>query len=95
MHLSHPRSESINEFIPKEFTAVCYKSFDVVIKLCLKHGRSSKVTKTDLDSTYRHLPMLCKALLLLGIHIDDQFYIESCLPFGAAESCAIFEKFSS
>ena len=95
MHLSHPRGESINEFIPKEFTTVRYKSFDVTIKLCLKHGKACKVAKTDLDSAYRHLPMSRQVLSLLGIRIDDEFYIESLLPFGAAESCMIFEKFSS
>ena len=35
MHLSYPRGDSVNDFIPKEFSSVHYKSFDVAIKLCL------------------------------------------------------------
>ena len=95
MHLSHPRGDSINDFIPKEFSIVCYKSFDVAIKLCLKYGKNAKLAKMDLNSAYCHLCMSRKMLSLLGIKIDNEYYVETCLPFSASESCAIFEKFST
>ena len=84
----------MNDYIPKEFSKVHYKSFDVAIKLCLKHGKNAKLAKTDLDSMYGHLPMSRQALSLLGIKTDQDYYLETCLPFGSSKSCAIFECFS-
>ena len=53
------------------------------------------MAKTDLDSAFRNLPMSRETLSLLGIKIEDLYYLETCLPFGSSESCAIFEKFAT
>ena len=95
MHLSHLRGDSVNDYIPTEFFKVHYKSFAVAIKLCLKHGQNAKLAKTDLDSMYHYLPMSRQAFSLLGIKIDQDYYLETCLPFSSSESCTIFECFST
>ena len=95
MHLSYPHNNSINSNIPTEYTRVKYKDFDWVVDLCIKHGTGCSVVKADLDSAYRWVPMSWQSLQYLGIMIEGWYLLETCLPFGAAESCAIFEKFSS
>ena len=93
MHLSYPRGDSINTYIPKEHATVKYKSFDSVIQLCVTHGQYCNMAKADVDSAFKNLPMNRKSLQYLGIQIGSKYLVETCLPFGSSESCAIFERF--
>lgn len=95
MHLSSPTHQSINDFIPRRFCTVQYKSIDHAIALVAQHGRGAWMSRSDLESAYRFVPMHKTMLSLLGFTMDDQYYIDTMLPFGSSEACAIFEKFSS
>ena len=49
----------------------------------------------DLSSAFRLLPIHPSDFSLLGIQIDNEFFIDKCMPFGCAIACATFEKFST
>ena len=55
----------------------------------------SLMAKTDIDSAFRLVPIHPDDHELLGIMWEGQYYFDTCLPFGASSSCAIFERFSS
>ena len=94
-HLSYPNGDSINSHIPKCYTTVQYKSFDYAIEMIVKQGHGAYMAKTDIQSAFRLIPMSKESLRLLGMTFQGFLYLDACLPFGAAESCAIFEKLST
>jgi hypothetical protein len=51
-HLSSPKGQSVNSFIPPEYTKVKYESFDRAIKLCKKEGKGCYLGKLLNASKY-------------------------------------------
>ena len=51
--------------------------------------------KTNIDPAFRIIPINSNDHPLLGFNFDNQYYYDTCLPFEASSSCAIFEAFSS
>ena len=102
-HLSYPRNtdKSVNINTPKELTSVKYKDLDEAIRLCLKHGKTCMIGKSDLISAFRHICMNKKSWKYLVMKaqspIDNKeyYFVDKCMPFGAAISCAIFQEFSN
>ena len=103
-HLSHPRDPekgiSINRATPEELKTVNYVKFDDAIRLCLKAGKGCFAGKSDLSSAFRHLGMkkcFWKFLVMKAQNPDNNnwyYFIDKCMPFGAAISCANFQAFS-
>ena len=52
------------------------------------------MAETDIDSAFRLIPVHPSDHPLLGFQFNGHFYYDSCLPFGASSSCALFESFS-
>ena len=94
-HLSYPLGSSINDFICDELATVSYANFDDAANLVVKLGHNCLLAKTDIESAFRLVPIHPDDYELLGIKWDNQFYYDTCLPFGASSSCAIFERFST
>ena len=96
-HLSHPRASglSVNDGIPKEFTAVTYAGIEDAIAIIKQLGRGCYLSKTDIKSAFRILPVHPDDYSLLGFSWDRRFYYDRCVPMGCSSSCAIFESFSS
>ena len=94
-HLSYPKGSSINDFICDELSTTRYASLDDAAKLLLDLGPNSLMAKTDIESAFRLIPIHPFDHELLGFKWRDMFYYDTCLPFGASSSCAIFERFSS
>ena len=106
-HLSYPRlqpqeqQKSVNGNTPQELCSVVYPTIEEAIILCMKMGRSCGMSKSDLKSAFRHLcikPSQWRWLTMMAISpIDGKkyYFIDKCLPFGAAISCAIFQRFSN
>ena len=90
-HFSFPEGQSINSYISPEDSKTKYQSFDTAVRLVAKLGKGAYMSKADVKSAFRNIPMCKEDLSLLGIKLDEQFYIDCCLPFGASTSCAIFE----
>ena len=100
-HLSYPRSgDSVNSGIPKQTCSVKYPEFDEAVKLCLKEGTNCHIGKSDMSSAFRHVPLAMDQwwlLVMMAMHPITRkifYFVDKCLPFGAAISCAIFQAIS-
>ena len=100
-HLSYPRDgESVNVCIPKESCSVKYPDFEEAVKLCLAEGKSCSVTKSDMSSAFRHVPLRKDQWYLLVMKAYHPltkklcYFVDKCLPFGSSISCAIFQAIS-
>ncbi|MES9971263.1 MAG: reverse transcriptase domain-containing protein, partial [Candidatus Thiodiazotropha sp.] len=94
-HLSYPPGSSINDGIMPELASVSYCSFDDAVNALLKLGRGALMSKTDIESAFRLIPVHPSDHELLGYKWQSQFYYDCCLPFGCRSSPAIFERFST
>lgn len=94
-HLSFPSGSSVNDYIDPAWASVKYASFDDAVECLIKFGRYTQMAKTDIDSAFRLIPIHPSDHPLLAFKFGSAFYYDSCLPFGASSSCAIFEAFSS
>ena len=55
-------------------------------------GKAAYMSKGDVKSAFKIVPIRKQDWHLLGIKIGNNLYIDICLPFGASISCAIFEQ---
>ena len=100
-HLSYPRNgESINSCTPKHLCKVRYCDFADAIRLCMRQG-ARWAGKSDMLSAFRNLGILKKQWFLLLLKAVSPFdgntywFLDKCLPFGAAVSCSHFQKVSN
>ena len=101
-HLSHPRGTgtSVNACTPQKLTKVKYKDIDQAILLCLQEGPFCQAAKSDLTAAFRQLaihPRYWRYLVMKAYHPITNicyYFVDKCLPFGVAISCALFQKFS-
>ena len=103
-HLSYPRNNesktSVNAATPEEMKKVKYKQFDDAIRLCMRLGRGCKIAKSDMSAAFRHFAILMKHWKFLVMKAADPetgemfYFIDKCMPFGAAISCSHFQRFS-
>ena len=105
-HLSYPRKPkfgkrlSVNANTPYDRCKVKYCSFNQAVQMCLNAGISCKMGKSDMTLAFRNLGILRSdwpLLILKATNPEDgltYFFIDKCLPFGAAISCSHFQYFS-
>lgn len=48
------------------------------------------MAKMDLKHAFRMCPLRREDWELLGMHLDNKFYVDKCLPFGLRSSPALF-----
>ena len=102
-HLSYPRNtdKSVNSNTPDHLCTVVYPTFDEAVQLCIDCGPDCSAGKSDLSAAFRHLCLNRASWRYLIMKakspIDNKFYffVDKCMPFGAAISCAIFQAFSN
>ena len=58
-------------------------------------GANAELAKLDIRSAFRLMPISPKDYELLGIKHDGSYFYDKNLAFGAAISCATFEKFAT
>ena len=100
-HLSYPKhsNKSINANTPKDLCTVKYPDFNKAIELCIKAGKSCRISKSDMKSAFRNLGLRKSdwqwMILMAESPIDGKryYFVDKCLPFGASISCAHFQKF--
>ena len=94
--LAYPyNNQSVNSCIPEANASVQYHHIDEVIKMALLIGKCVVGARCDVENAFRHQSMNASELFLLAFTFENKIYINSSLPFGAASSCAIFEKVAS
>ena len=94
MHLSAPPGNSINDFIDPQQFPMHYSSVDDAVRLILRTGQGALMAKVDLKAAFRMVPVQRTDWNLLGIHWREQFYIDTCLPFGCRSSPYLFNQFA-
>jgi hypothetical protein len=98
-HGSTPGS-AVNASIPEEFRETKLSSFDAAIDMILSVKRSSPATalflsKIDIQSAYRLVPVRPSDYHLLGMSWQRQYYFDMVTPFGLASSCQIWERIAT
>ncbi len=94
-HLSYPEGDSINDKIDPAICTVKYTSFDEAVRMVVCVGKGALMAKADIESAFRLLPIHPADFQLLGIKVQDDYYVDRALPMGASCSPALFEKFST
>ena len=67
-----------------------YASFYEAVKLVVNVGKGAFMTKADMESAFRLLPVIQGILCLLGIMVTIFYLIDKSLPMGASCSPALF-----
>ena len=94
-HLSFPKGASVNDGISHENSTVCYATIGDAIRCIKLAGQGSYLAKTDIQNTFRIIPIQSDDYGLLGMHWQGSFYFDHCMPMGCASSCRTFEIFST
>jgi len=96
-YLSYPEKQigSINAGISDESAAIQYAGINEAIQEIKRLGRQVFLSKTDVSSAFRIIPVSPNDYELLGLKWKGMFYYDCCLPFGCKTSFKIFEEFSS
>lgn len=94
-HLSHPKGQSVNDFIPPDYSSVQYTNIQDAIAAIKSFDSTVYMAKCDIEMAYRNLPLDPSEYHKVGFIWNDQFYYDKCLAMGCASSCQIFERFSS
>ena len=93
--LSFPKGDSVNSFIPLEFSTVSYQNIETVINLVQVHGFNCLMSKADIQDAFRLIPIHKSDFHLLSFHWRGKFFHDAALPMGASSSCQLFESFST
>ncbi|VDI44723.1 Hypothetical predicted protein [Mytilus galloprovincialis] len=94
-NLSYPENSSVNDFIDPKKCSVVYSNIDDAVDVIKLYGNKTLASKSDVRSAFRLLPISPIDFDLLGFKINQEFYFDKSLPFGASISCALFNKFAS
>lgn len=93
--LSHPKGLGVNDFIPKEHSAVTYQTFDDFCNVLLSLPKGALMAKADIKSAFRILPIHPSDYNLLGFTWCGKYYYDKRMPMGASSSCQSFELLST
>ena len=95
-HLSWPRTAS-NTSVNASITDFHVKldAFDRALKIIRELGSGCFMSKIDIESAYRCIPVCPNDWPLLGLQWDKNFYFDIVMQFGITSATAIFEWYSS
>lgn len=93
--MTFPSSSSLNDDIDPCLSLISYSSFDDAVFKRLKLGRFALMTKTDIKSAFRLLPIHPAAFNSLGFRFNGAYYFDKCLLMGCSLLSKYFGKFSS
>ena len=92
-HLSYPRGQSVNDFIPKEACKLKYATLENIFTWVRRAGRGAVIIKKDIKDAFCNIPVAPHQQWLLGFEWKGLFYQETCLLFGLSTSPFIFNLF--
>ena len=95
-HLSWPRSTA-NSSVNASITDFNVKldAFDRAVVMARQLGKGAFMSKIDIESAYRCIPVRPVDWPLLGMSWNNQFYFDIVMQFGITSATAIFEWYSS
>lgn len=65
-HLSYPQGSSVNDFTDQSFSSVKYTSFDEALEMLVSLEQGALVSRLDIKSAFRLLPVHTSDFSLLG-----------------------------
>ena len=95
LDLSSPRGDSVNDGISAEEFKCKYSTFDDAVDLVRKIGPKAAMGKIDIKHAFRICPVRPDQWPLLCFRWDNQFYVDTRLPFGSRSSPFIFNTFAT
>ena len=93
--LSFPPGQSVNEFIPPEYTNVQYQSVYDAVYMLSQICNGAVMSKTDIEKAFRLIPVHPDDQYLFCINWRGSFYVDRALQMGCSSSCQIFQAFAS
>jgi hypothetical protein len=94
LDLSQPLGNNINSGIKKENYSVQYEPFDTATDIVQTLGRNCYLSKFDIKSAFRLLPVRPAEWFMLGMMWLGMYFVDCHLPFGSRSSPFIFSVFS-
>ena len=94
-NLSHPDGNSVNDYIPREFSPVHYATLQDAISFIKVSDSIVFMGKVDIEAAFRIMPIAPRDSPLLGFKWRGLYYMDAVLPMGCSSACAIFETFST
>ena len=88
--LSAPHGSSVNDGIDPSLCSLEYASVDQAASLARQAGRGALMSKLDLSSAYRRVPVHPHDQHLLGIEWQGVVYCDKALPFGLRSAPKLF-----
>ena len=90
--LSSPAGGSVNDGIPTELCSLVYATVEEAASLVKGHGKGALMSKLDLMSAYRMVPIHPQDQWLLGIIWKTTVLVDRALPFGLRSAPKIFNS---
>ncbi len=90
LDLSHPEGHSVNDGIEAELCSVQYASVGEAVRRILTMEKGGHLTKIDIESAYRIVPVHPEDRGLMGMEWEGKRYIDLALPFGLRSAPKIF-----
>lgn len=75
-------------------TSVAYVGIQDAISYIKNLGKGCYMSKTDVQSAFRIMPIHHSDYHLLGFSWEGEYYYYKSVPFGASSSCSLFEATS-
>ena len=96
-HLSYPkhRPTSVNAHIPPESYSLQYIKVDHAIAILQDLGPGCFMSKLDIKSAFRNVPVHPSDWELLGMKWEGLYFFDMVLPFGLRSAPFLFDEFSS
>ena len=88
--LSHPKTNSVNDGIPKVLCGLSYITIEDAIHRIIQSGPNTQLAKLDIKSAFRLLPVHPADRHLLGMEWRNSIYLDTCLPFGLRSATKLF-----
>ena len=95
MHLSAPAGRSINDGIHPDKFSLHYSSVDDAVAILLHLGKGALMAKIDFKSAFQMIPVHCVDWDVLGMHMREQYYVVTCLPFGLRSAPVLLNEYST
>ena len=93
--LSFPEGHSITDEIGQDVTSIQYARLKDVAQTVRVLGRRTLLTKLDLKSAYRVVPVHRDDWPFLAIQLERQTYLDTALPFGLRSAPKLFSAIAN
>lgn len=85
---------SVNDVIQERMKTVTYLTTKEVVAIADAVGKGGVLWTVDAQDAYVRVPVHRSEWTLLGIKFHGKVFIMTCLPFGLASSCKIYNEFA-